>query len=269
MKVNLPGIDIKKLPEELRVPFSPVAQSLDKVRDILRSIGIADNMNAALVDMSMTHATECPLSNPLQSRPVGFQPIAAYSLTTGLPVSIESYSGPNLSRTDRLLGITVGFAVTDPLHTYPLLGKTSAAFSVGNNSLTTVTGWSGAQFRGSVITESAGTWTLTETGSYQIAAWADYENGGGTYTRAYIGLDSGGGTIARSDGAVAWSAGPALNVGTVYQFAAGATFTVKAYQTNAAVAARSVNFRCSVQRIYNDTTYTAPTARVLGILWGG
>lgn len=266
-----------------------MAEDLQKI--LSNGATYKDTLNGAFIEFDARHGTEKPVANPFGAVPVAFHPISAFSLTgsandllnftnlrlTGTQQAIAGQPVLNLSRTDGYLGITVQY---DLQHTQPqlaMLGTTNQ--SVPNNAAapyTTVIYESTESSRGSTISYSSGTFSVSEAGSYQIMWSAPWEPGA-TYTdcETWIRFDPNGTFIdlyGYQQARAALTDANWQSCGALIRMAAGAQFQIKAYQTNAATAARTLRGtataaasarRININRLYNDTT---PTARVRGYL---
>lgn len=256
-----------------RAIIIPAKEALRLTRFALSgNLTIADNAYAAIVTLgqlgnntsqTLVHGTEYLLQNPLPTKPVGFTPIYAFD-SNRTAIEIPNCM-LNLARTDGLLGLTVNF---ERSHAAPYLAKTASFLVPNGGGESIVTGWTTEDSRGSVISESSGTWTVSEAGVYNITAWVNYGSIGASYTRNFMSLIvvSPSVNLARSDIDALLVNGAALNLSSNYKFAAGGQFRVTAFQTNAALASRTVPWALRVNRLYNDAPYAA---NVTGILWGG
>ena len=281
MKPDWPTLDVSRLGDDFESWRNGLAYPVQKALTVLRAMhtnqhSIADNMNAAIVTfgtpigpksstgIGVQHGVEFPFKSAF--RPIGFTPLSTWALdgvTAALPVVGEPVINYNRAdKKDGWYGITFSF---ERNHTYPYLQKTiaqSLGSGVGPAALTTT--WGSAVSQGSVITESGGTWSVSEAGNYLISAFLNFENGGAGYTREYFDF-SGISNAPQFD----WQ-GASSTIDTTLSFVApltaGQTFQARLLQVNGGAAARAPQVIMSVQRLYNSNSYSA---LVTGILWGG
>lgn len=260
VKITQPGLKVREVLEESRRVQQHIQRNINLLND-----------NMAVVTFDAIHATEVPIINPFGDRgwPVGMRIVDS----TGLPVASSSMRLARLTQDNRI-GVTTYF---EGRHTEPLLVKRlTSAMAIPNNSATTINTWqtdaTAEVNRGGVISESGGTFTVSEAGSYSVALQLSYQEGV-TYTNCQGRLQAAGGnnrflpqvSAALTD--AAWIAFPAI-----FNLAAGATFVAQGFQTNAAAASRNLlsgngNTRIAVNRLYNSTV-DGYTATVTAILYG-
>lgn len=166
------------------------------------------------------------------------------------------------------LMITADFPLN---HTLPcLLKKATGTESVANNTDTLINDWDTTILtRGSIISESGGTFTVSEPGTYHVVLscrWTD----GVTYTSVQLSIRQNGSNLNWSPyRPTGFTAGPVDQVTAIAKAAAGDTFQGYAYQTNGAAATRNIlgSFRnMAIHRLYNDTN---PRGRVRLFFYGG
>lgn len=153
MLPNFNPLDLSKFPAELRQPMMPVEQAIRRVREMLQGqLSLRDNQNAALLELDMVHGREKEFKNPLRGLPIGFTPIYGVNSSTGALVSFGAWSGPNLARTDGMLGVTVEYA--------PPPGEISlyksANQSIGTASFPVAATWDSYRTLGGVNVQSGG-----------------------------------------------------------------------------------------------------------------
>lgn len=275
--------DLEKLSAQVSSEFGTNLQRMfdDTARMLTNGATVADNFNAAVVTIrGAKHNTPTIFTNPLKNRPRFFTPQYA-KLSNGAKalnvlgtVWIDDRVVNGVVDPVNMLA-TVNY---DGRHTEPLLVKRlTSAMAIPNNSATTINTWqtdaTAEVNRGGVISESGGTFTVSEAGSYSVALQLSYQEGV-TYTNCQGRLQAAGGNnrflpqISAALTDAAWIAFPAI-----FNLAAGATFVAQGFQTNAAAASRNLlsgngNTRIAVNRLYNSTVDNY-TADVTGILWGG
>lgn len=259
VKTTYPGIIIRNVLDEVRRFAKHSSQNFALLNDSM-----------ALISFTASHGVEVPIKNPFGDRgaPVGFKVLDS---TGTLGVASHTMRIARLTEDNRI-GMTVQF---DGKHTEPCLIKTlSADKSINSGGLTTVDTWNtdanAETNRGGVISESAGTFTVSEAGLYHVSFMAALENV--AYTQAQVRIDATGNPQFLNNLPAAFSSAPFISVHGQFELAAGGTFTCRAQQTNGGGLARLVlsgaaNTRVVVSRSYNSTV-DGYTATVTGILYG-
>lgn len=228
---------------------------------------IRDNMYAAAeVTLPLVHGVEYEFTNPLPTIPLYFEPYE-FKLADGsqaLPLAGPPILNKKLG--NGKLGITVRY---DGKHTEPFYegSVTGQAIASGAGPVTAA-GWTAAKNRGGVITESAGTFTVSEAGQYLVHA---HEAGGVSLTRWLLRVRPAGVDKAREDmpGGYTTSAvnGQRSGAGAILDLAAGGTFTI-GWLFTSATTPQNFDFSVQISRIYNATV-DGYAANVTGVLWGG
>ncbi len=253
--------------------------SIEKIADLLNNQAtFGDNMNAAIVEIPLcVHGSEILWKSPLKSRPIGFWPLTAIQEDgtrlqfAGDPLFNDLPLGGDGKVKQGHFSITPHYELN---HTQPCLKKYhSTTESVANNATEDVIDWdSTARSVGSVISVSAGIFTVSEAGSYLVTLTVPWQ-AGVTYTDVAAYISSGGVlTDLQTFLPAPFTNGPVINCAGVLNLAAGGTFKARVYQQNAAALARTIlggattGKQISVQRIYNDSI---PSATIKGILVGG
>jgi hypothetical protein len=255
---DLPGAD--KWAEPLLQVQNEINEQIVAALD--GALSLTENTTSKLVEVELTHGVARKFRNPLRVPVVAVIPLVAAE---------QKIAAWRYSPIQSKLGDQVQIAVDYELdHAQPFLSKTNTgAFNVANNTVTTVTWGTTTATRGSAISESAGTFTVSEAGTYAITTYAIFEFAV-TYTRALLQIVTGGGTIlSRSDISASLTQGPALNTSVFVDLAASDTFKVQAFHTNAAAVTRTLvasQHGVTVQRIHSTET---PTDTVLCLVVGG
>jgi len=250
----------------------PAKEALRQVRFALNgNLTLRDNQYAAVVTLgysgnstqTLTSGTEYTFQNPLKTTPIGFTPIKCIK-STGTSMAISDCK-LNTSRTDGLIGISLGFG-TDG-HTGPCLIKTASGnLSVTNNTNTVITGWdTTVKSRGSVIsTSDNANFLISESGTYSLNVKLTMESA--TYTSVHLYLSDTAEQPARLFLPVAFTDGPILSISSIGSYAAGNMVNAIIFQTNATLATRIANVlrRIAIHRLFSEEN-----GIVTGILWGG
>lgn len=272
MKANVPIIDPKTLPAELRKHLTPFAQAIDRYRQIFTGqVSIGDNMFASFVSFEAKHGALTPVANPLKSKPKGFTLLEAID-SDGNLLGVSSCTA-DLNRSDgRELGITVNY---DLRHTEPCIEAYLNASQLIGNGTDVVILWDRfiSNGGGSAIAynSTTGIWTINETGLYQFSIRGVFNDAAVTYSATQVKINNNGGAAGNivEDYLVASHTFRRVGVSTTHYVAAGSVFRGLAFQTSGG----SRNFlgglvgsRMAITRLRNDST---PTGRVLGIVWGG
>jgi len=230
-------------------------------------------LTGLLLDYKFVHGVELQIKNPLNDIPEGVKDVRCQGLevdsagkTTGkfydLDVAtvrwrtIQTQPGQ-----PQRLGVTVKFDVS---HGGQLLEKhRTTDQTIANNTLTTVLWEATTNTRGSVITESSGSFSVTEAGVYLVSGQVNISGGALTAFQAW--LEMGGNRFGDTGFFATTTADALVSTSWPITMAAGDSVKFVAYQANAAVANRTIigtntnRARVAVQRIYNAT---APVGRV-------
>lgn len=256
-----PGLPTKLTLEQVKQALKLTSDNISRLNERLRGW-----------DYTLQHGTELLVESPVPYQVTKAYAVRAVDPATNLDVTLP-VSTLVRQVTPGVLGITVQY---DMQHTQPqlaLLGTTNQ--SVPNNAAapyTTVIYEATESSRGSVIAYNAGTFSVSEAGSYQIMWSAPWEPGA-TYTdcETWIRFDPNGTFIdlyGYQQAKAALTDANWQSCGALIRMSAGAQFQIKAYQTNAATLARTLRGtataaasarRININRLYNDST---PTARV-------
>ncbi len=148
----------------------------------------------------------------------------------------------------------------------------SSDLSIAQATPTVVTWNNTVTSRGSVITHSSGTFTVSEAGSYLVTFCGQFESA--TYTYQSLWIETTGGVRWGVVGSASYTGFTQLSTAWPVKLAAGATFTAVVYQTNVVPAARNFHggtgvndniARVSVNRMFNDSI---PRAAVRLLIMG-
>lgn len=253
----------------------PSIQNLSLSRDVLRvQQHINDNLDrlnqsfARFTDVPFVHGEEKLIPNPFGVSSTK-QPVALFSGngvdSNGNVLIISNYviSAP---RADGFIGLTLYY---DLRHTNPSLVMYLGADQPIPNNTTTTVDWSATERSNPaspIITDSAGTFTVSEAGLYQVVTVCRLESA--TYTNAEISIVSGGITRGSQQFPVAWTSLPIVQAVALFPLSAGGTFITRVYQLNTAPSSRNLlsgqtASRVMISRLYNDST---PTGIVSGVL---
>jgi hypothetical protein len=263
VRVNLPDIDVLKLPADQRGFGQTVKVAMEKIRDMFR--GVREHV---VIEFDAQHGVETPVANPLSSGlPVGIQVIDAWDTATGNPVAVESALKLNRARSDGMLGITATF---DLKHTEPMMQRQhSTTQGIPSGTSTVAVFDTQTASRGSVISYNAGVFTLSEPGTYAAYCEMPYETGV-AYTSGDAFIRINGGTIEAEQWVrAALTDGSRFNASAIFtRSTANITVEFMAYQTNTGPSSRNLlanSTRCGISRLYNDST---PIYRLRCIVWG-
>lgn len=250
-------------------------------RQVIRSfngqIDISSNTTSGFIDLKMKHGVQYTVRNPLRVPIQGIVPIKAVGLGVNsdgsLTRAVYQIGTPQLqwSPTGKPDGSVYVTSQFDQANTAPYLAK-SVTFTVPSGGAeNTITGWTTEDSRTSIISESSGTWTVLEAGTYIIECFGRFEVGVGSYDRILLGINSTSspfiGVLARTDIQAALTpSGPNVTCSTVYKFPSNAKFVVTSYQQNGVASSRNIPFYARVSRLYNDST---PLASVRLLFVGG
>lgn len=263
--------DLEGAPDEEWIDklLDPVNSTSENVVQALRgNLGFTDNTNSGFKEVDLVHDTETRISNPLKVRPTGIVAVRALKLSSNQPTGV-SLENPRIKWRMADNGDVFVTPSFECRHTEPLLVKRLAsAKSIPSTVLseTLIDTWqtdANAEVnRGGVIRESAGTFTVSEPGTYQVAAQLSLDVG--TYTTAQLNVVLGNGRRYLSYLAMAHTDGPWLPVSAIFSMTASDTLQIKAVQANAAAANRNAitgsgSTRVAVSRLYNSTIYSART----------
>lgn len=226
-----------------------------------------------MVTFAATHGVEVEIDNPFSSLPAGFQIIDARS-EDGAPLSvIQSAKVRSIPDTTKL-GITVDY---DLRHTEPcLVMSASIAQDLVHNTNTLMAGWNTTHLsRGSVISQSAGVFTVSEAGRYLVVFKMRFGTGV-TYTFNYVSIRQTAEpllnvNIGEARVAAAQTEAPFLSTSAILDLNAGGTFETRGLQANGSGATYATGSSpdgriIQIYRLHNDST---PTGTVRGILYAG
>lgn len=255
----------------------PAPENLSLKNDGLRvAQHTADNIArinesfARMTEVELQHGVPTLIPNPFapSRQPLAFlNGFAETEDGTRYDIATMRFGTP---RTDGFVEVTAKY---DLRHTEPFYERSNSVPQlITHNSLQLVVFDTLRSSRGSVVTYSAGTFTVSEAGTYAIGAKVYWEPA--TYTQAEFLFTAGGARIADVYIPADITSGPVMTAMATAMLQAGATITMSAFHTNAAVANRNLNGDTTVgratsiriARLYNDTT---PTCFVSGLLVAG
>jgi hypothetical protein len=269
LKANVPIIDPKTLPAELRKHLSPFAVAIDRYRQIFTGqVSIADNMFASFVSFDAQHGELTPVANPLKSKAKGFTLLEAMKSDGTL---LGATATADLNRSDgRELGITVNYATP-----YGIMARRASAnqTGLGSGAQNNVLFGSSLVDVGGLITYNSGTgvFTFAAAGVVQWSYGIQWD--ANTYTQFRNGVDCAGvehHQIFTQAISGYWHLNDTV---PPIEVSVGSTGSVHCRQDNAGAATRQLfgsdpryASRVSVQYVAPPSTQSG---QVLGIVWGG
>jgi len=270
LKPGWPRIDAAKIGDTVEsiksMLVTPTARALVELQNMLGGgLTFTDNFKCSIVEKALTHGVEMPIT-------CGFNPIGVYALRSEAIKDGSRYSIDSLDWRFGAPGGTIGVTAKFDLgHSGQLLEKhRTTNQTIANNTLTTVLWESTTNTRGSVITESSGSFSVTEAGVYFVSGQVNISGGALTAFQAW--LEMGGNRFGDTGFFATTTADALVSTSWPITMAAGDSVKFVAYQTNAAVANRTIigtntnRARMAVQRLYNATV---PQNNVTLLLVGG